>query len=94
MRCLELNLPMCRLGLFLDPRYKAAVDTPQGFKSLVQTVSWTFAAYSLCLIARQRGLSHLLPAVAELLPPLQANQQPPFVANPVSNAVAAIAAKK
>ena len=45
MRCKELNLPICRLALFLDPRYKAAVDTPAGYRGLIETVSFYDVAY-------------------------------------------------
>jgi hypothetical protein len=37
-RCKEMNLPECRLALFLDPRYKAAADAPGTFSDLVVTV--------------------------------------------------------
>jgi hypothetical protein len=45
MRCKELNLPICRLALFLDPRYKAAVDTPANYRGLIETVSIYDVAY-------------------------------------------------
>jgi hypothetical protein len=38
MRCREMNLPECRLALFLDPRYKAAADAPGKFPELMFTV--------------------------------------------------------
>ncbi|CAK0733669.1 hypothetical protein CVIRNUC_000313 [Coccomyxa viridis] len=34
-RCKEMNLPECRLALFLDPRYKAAADAPGKFADLL-----------------------------------------------------------
>ena len=37
-RCQELNLPLCRLALFLDPRYKGHVDDGHGLDGLVTTV--------------------------------------------------------
>ena len=38
MRSKEMNLPECRLALFLDPRYKAAADAPGTLPELVVTV--------------------------------------------------------
>ena len=37
-RCKEMNLPECRLALFLDPRYKAAADAPGKFAEMVLLV--------------------------------------------------------
>ena len=47
LRCQEMDLALCRLALFLDPRYKGLVDDSHGLDGLVTTVcrpfpcSWT-----------------------------------------------------
>jgi hypothetical protein len=35
----ELDFTICRLALFLDPRYKAAIDTATGMEALYREVS-------------------------------------------------------
>ena len=65
-RCAELNLPLCRMALFLDPRYKAAVDTPQGFRSIVRTVSRSFSVYNLIVATVYKSGSMQLRACSTL----------------------------
>ena len=49
LRCQELNLPLCRLAMFLDPRYRGHVDDGHGLDALVTTVPALHPATQLCL---------------------------------------------
>jgi hypothetical protein len=46
-RAKELHSPLCLLGLFLDPRYRAAINTEKAFRNVTNEVS---AIHSLRLL--------------------------------------------